>query len=107
MAQSQPLTDEDRAGWLEELSTAGIEKLTSNSLVVVACSALKKKYRDVFRTAVNKHNEECWVLPSVTGASQDIKVSYQIHLLTQQSPQKLGNSDDSLVELLLPSHGPR
>ncbi|MEN9670313.1 MAG: hypothetical protein RL018_590 [Pseudomonadota bacterium] len=47
MAQGIPLTDQDRAGWLQSLG----EALASNhgSPVVLSCSALKKSYRDVLR----------------------------------------------------------
>jgi gluconokinase len=47
-----PLTDEDRWGWLEDLSKAALSSLATNDVVLVACSALKKAYRDVFRNAV-------------------------------------------------------
>jgi gluconate kinase len=53
-----PLTDEDRAGWLDLLSTLCIKKLTINPMVVVTCSALKRGYRDVFRRAVDRYNED-------------------------------------------------
>ena len=47
-----PLTDEDRWGWLEDLSQAALSSLATNDVVLVACSALKKAYRDVFLNAV-------------------------------------------------------
>ena len=62
MANGIPLTDEDRWDWLISLRKAAIEILTPSSSnkdnrsrapwgVVVACSALKQKYRDVIRVA--------------------------------------------------------
>lgn len=42
MAAGQPLTDEDRAPWLEALS----ERLSRHERVVLACSALKASYRE-------------------------------------------------------------
>jgi gluconokinase len=45
-----PLTDSDRKPWLESI-TAMIRDSSSNS--VTACSALKKSYRDILRTAGN------------------------------------------------------
>lgn len=57
MTAGTPLTDEDRWDWLIALRKAAIEILTpagSNdgpSGVIVACSALKQKYRDVMRVA--------------------------------------------------------
>ena len=48
MAHGKPLDDEDRAGWLQAL----VEELRRRPQgAVLACSALKKKYRDTLRTA--------------------------------------------------------
>jgi gluconokinase len=41
-----PLTDADRAGWLEEL---GRQIAANEGGVLLACSALKRAYRDVLR----------------------------------------------------------
>jgi len=49
MAAGQPLTDEDRAGWLQALSQGLRQAATQDRGLVVACSALKKSYRDVLR----------------------------------------------------------
>jgi gluconokinase len=59
MSQGIPLTDEDRWDWLISLRQAAIEALSPSEAnnnhppagVVVACSALKQKYRDVMRVA--------------------------------------------------------
>ncbi|KAF7178120.1 hypothetical protein CNMCM7691_006785 [Aspergillus felis] len=59
MGNGIPLTDEDRWDWLISLRKAAIEALSPSqannfhppSGVVVACSALKQKYRDVMRVA--------------------------------------------------------
>ncbi|KAI9932941.1 hypothetical protein ASPWEDRAFT_100230 [Aspergillus wentii DTO 134E9] len=59
MSSGTPLTDEDRWDWLISLRKAAIEALSpceANGYhpppgVVVACSALKQKYRDVMRVA--------------------------------------------------------
>ncbi|MFT3991778.1 MAG: gluconokinase [Luteolibacter sp.] len=48
MRHGIPLTDADRAGWLQTLGT----ELQHRSDVVLACSALKKAYRDLLRGAV-------------------------------------------------------
>ena len=47
MRSGTPLTDEDRAGWLARLG----EELAAREAVVMACSALKRKYRDQLRAA--------------------------------------------------------
>ena len=49
MAAGQPLTDEDRAGWLQALSHRLHQAMTHDQGLVVACSALKKSYRDLLR----------------------------------------------------------
>jgi gluconokinase len=44
----QKLTDEDRAGWLLSMQKA-VNAVDASKTVVLACSALKKKYRHVLR----------------------------------------------------------
>jgi len=52
MAAGTPLTDEMRQPWLEALSDAmrQTRKSEPQTPVVVACSALKRSYRDILRT---------------------------------------------------------
>lgn len=49
MAAGQGLTDADRAPWLERVSTVLSGASTSGVGLVLACSALKRSYRDQFR----------------------------------------------------------
>ncbi len=49
MAAGIPLNDEDRAGWLAALADLIRGGLARRESGVIACSALKKKYRDVLR----------------------------------------------------------
>ncbi|KAH6657492.1 P-loop containing nucleoside triphosphate hydrolase protein [Truncatella angustata] len=52
MAAGIPLTDSDRWDWLTELREASLRKLADGADgVVLTCSALKRKYRDVIRVA--------------------------------------------------------
>jgi len=52
MAQGIPLTDADRWDWLTLLREEAIHRLSSGDQgVVLTCSALKRKYRDVIRVA--------------------------------------------------------
>jgi gluconokinase len=51
MSSGIPLTDDDRADWLAALANRIREARESGSGVVVACSALKRSYRDVLRGA--------------------------------------------------------
>ena len=49
MERGEPLTDEDRQPWLESLREAITRSLAANENAVLACSALKQKYRDLLR----------------------------------------------------------
>lgn len=51
MAAGVPLDDDDRAGWLSALASRMAEAHHAAKGLVVACSALKRKYRDVLRAA--------------------------------------------------------
>ena len=46
MRRGQPLTDEDRAGWLSALADLILACLQRHQTAVIACSALKQSYRD-------------------------------------------------------------
>lgn len=50
MSQGIPLTDEDRWPWLEALATWIAEQAAAGHSTVMACSALRRSYRDVLRT---------------------------------------------------------
>ncbi|SDH26031.1 gluconokinase [Paraburkholderia steynii] len=53
MQRGIPLTDEDRAGWLDRLSEE-LERVASRGeRAVLACSALKQRYRNRLRTATS------------------------------------------------------
>ncbi|KAL2067391.1 hypothetical protein VTL71DRAFT_1816 [Oculimacula yallundae] len=52
MSKGIPLTDADRWDWLTRLREEAIAQISSGSQgVVLTCSALKRKYRDVIRVA--------------------------------------------------------
>jgi len=55
MAAGTPLTDADRWDWLITLREAAIKRLQTSNSVIVTCSALKHKYRDVIRVANYEH----------------------------------------------------
>jgi carbohydrate kinase (thermoresistant glucokinase family) len=60
MAAGIPLTDEDRWPWLRTLATLIAERHARGAGTVLACSALRRAYRDVLRAAVPR--EESFVL---------------------------------------------
>ena len=47
MAAGIPLTDQDRAPWLQRLRQVIFERLSANQNLVLACSALKASYREL------------------------------------------------------------
>lgn len=51
MSLGIPLTDDDRAGWLHALAHRISEAREEGARIVVSCSALKRSYRDVLRSA--------------------------------------------------------
>lgn len=53
MKRGKPLSDEMRKPWLEGIGAA-VEVERKERNVVVACSALKRSYRDLLRTIVGK-----------------------------------------------------
>jgi gluconokinase len=53
MASGIPLTDEDRAGWLQSLAVRIREAKDAGAGVVVSCSALKRSYREILRAGAS------------------------------------------------------
>ena len=51
MAEGIPLTDEDRRPWLAAIATRIAAAKRAGTGLVVSCSALKRAYRDILRTA--------------------------------------------------------
>jgi gluconokinase len=47
MSRGIPLSDDDRAGWLQTLAWMLIQRLAEKRSAVLACSALKQRYRDL------------------------------------------------------------
>ena len=53
MKAGNPLDDKDRQPWLHKLNVLAIEQSKLKG-AIIACSALKKKYRDVLATRISK-----------------------------------------------------
>lgn len=49
MSAGIPLTDQDRDGWLKSIAKIGHKDSENGNMCIIACSALKKKYRDMLR----------------------------------------------------------
>lgn len=58
MRAATPLTDEDRASWLTSLNQQLTSRASRGESLVLACSALKQRYRDVIEATVPSVN---WV----------------------------------------------
>lgn len=52
MSAGLPLTDADREPWLAAIAAWMADRASAGEDAVVACSALKRRYRDVLRSAV-------------------------------------------------------
>jgi len=51
MKSGTPLNDDDRQGWLESIHDLATKQLETTG-AVIACSALKKKYRDILTNGI-------------------------------------------------------
>jgi len=54
MARGVPLTDDDRRGWLRALAARLREAKEAGTGLVMACSALKRDYRDLLRAGAEE-----------------------------------------------------
>lgn len=54
MESGEPLTDEDRAPWLEAIREHAQEQAAAGRSAVITCSALKRQYRDSLREGVRE-----------------------------------------------------
>ncbi|GAB3128103.1 gluconokinase [Glaciibacter psychrotolerans] len=52
MASGLPLTDDDRLPWLVRVAAVVADALAHGEPIVIACSALKRSYRDLMRETV-------------------------------------------------------
>ncbi|WP_353987498.1 gluconokinase [Ruicaihuangia caeni] len=52
MASGAPLDDDDRRPWLQLIAAKMAESVEAGAPIVVACSALKRSYRDLMRERV-------------------------------------------------------
>ena len=53
MKAGLPLTDADRAAWLEQMNSLAVQQ-TNLTGAIIACSALKKEYRSVLSMGITK-----------------------------------------------------
>ena len=60
MRNGVPLSEEDRIPWLETLRDNLRERLEKGISVVLACSALQKRYREILRSADPNYEPESY-----------------------------------------------
>jgi len=109
MAEGHPLTDADRWDWLILLREQSLQTLASSSSsgVIVTCSALKRKYRDVLRIATY-HNpsvlvhfvflnaSEALLMDRVRGRQNHYMKDYMVHSQFQSLEAPQGDETDVL-----------
>lgn len=49
MSDGHPLNDDDRKPWLQAINDAAFAMQRTNTVSLIVCSALKKRYRDILR----------------------------------------------------------
>jgi gluconokinase len=71
MRDGVPLTDADRAGWLRTLG----EQLASQRGAVLACSALRRSYRDTLRGAADAKSRLCFLFLNIDEVTSQARVA--------------------------------
>lgn len=97
MKQGIPLTDADRAGWLQAIHAFVRAKLTDNSLVF-ACSALKEMYRKVL--VADMEAQSHWI---VLQGNRDVLLARMQQRTDHFMPASL--LDSQLKTLEMPAYG--
>lgn len=72
MARGEPLTDDDRWGWLQDIARHGEEEIKDKGHkdAVITCSILKRKYRDLVRETLS--NDIRMVVVFLYGSQEEI-----------------------------------
>ncbi|MDQ1082728.1 MULTISPECIES: gluconokinase [Microbacterium] len=96
MASGVPLDDDDRAPWLAVVS-ARLNADDRGTVPVIACSALKKKYRDMLRASAPR---TLFVHLDVDADTLGDRVSSRAH---EYMPPSLLKSQLATLETLLPA----
>jgi gluconokinase len=77
MASGTPLNDEDRAPWLAEIGTALARRGDGTGTRIIACSALKRSYRDLLRSYapelvfIHLSGEEATIAGRISGRAHE------------------------------------
>ncbi|KAK1399366.1 Gluconokinase [Heracleum sosnowskyi] len=60
MQKGIPLSEEDRIPWLETLRDSLKTRIVNGKSVILGCSALQKRYRDILRSADPNYKPSCY-----------------------------------------------
>ncbi len=93
MSRGIPLEDADRIPWLAHLNTLLLEQQAAGQSVVLACSALKARYREMLSSGLN---EVRWVY--LQGLAQDLADRLQKRANHFMSPALLSSQLETLEE---------
>ncbi|NBC07815.1 MAG: AAA family ATPase [Bacteroidetes bacterium] len=61
MQAGQALTDQDRAGWLAAIHQFALEQIERGRSVIIACSALKQRYRQQLSAGIEQNVRWVWL----------------------------------------------
>lgn len=75
MRRGEPLTDADRQPWLTAVARAVRERARAEADVVVACSALKRSYRDLLRRESGADVRTIFLSPTLDAETRGRRVA--------------------------------
>lgn len=64
MQSGQPLNDQDRAGWLSAIHHFAAESIEQGQSAIIACSALKQRYREQLSSGIEQQVKWVWLAGS-------------------------------------------
>ena len=98
MSRGFPLTDEDRANWLVSLREMLNQNIETNQSIVLACSALKQKYRDFLQVNDEIHFVYlCGTYQQIKTRMKERKDHYMKHGMLASQFDVLEEPSDALV----------
>ena len=100
MQNGIPLSEEDRIPWLEILRDQLRERLEKRTSVILGCSALQKRYREILRSADPNYEPESYVSP-VKFVLLDAEAEVLAARLEKRAQQGMHFMPSSLLSLQL------
>ncbi|CAO2832380.1 unnamed protein product [Amaranthus hypochondriacus] len=98
MRKGIPLSDEDRMPWLEMICNSLKERITSGKVTILACSALKQKYREILRFA-----DPHYFPGKVDCAVKFVFLNVPVQVLADRLNKRLSNGEHFMPPSLLQS----